>query len=79
MTCPKWHLVKSTSVTFGSFFTNFPNKKNMICSSVYTLQKYYSMHKMSNLNKFKDSYQVWKKSKILSHEKKKVQALINNV
>jgi hypothetical protein len=29
------------------------------------------MHQMSNLNKFKDSYQVLEKNPILSHEKKK--------
>ncbi len=31
-------------------------------SYIDTLQKYYSMHRMSNLNKFKDSYQVFEKT-----------------
>jgi hypothetical protein len=35
-----------------------------------TSQKYYSTHKMSNLNKFKDSYKVFEKNSILCFMKK---------
>ncbi len=32
------------------------------CWNLMTIQRYYSMHRMSNLNKFKDSYQVLEKN-----------------
>ncbi len=39
----------------------------------------YSMHRMSNLNKFKDSYQVLEKNPRLCFMRKKVQGLIRDV
>jgi hypothetical protein len=40
----------------------------------------YSMHRMSNLNKFKDSYQVLEKNlELCFMRNKKVQGLIKNV
>jgi hypothetical protein len=62
-----------TYTIFDTFwFINIDEDQNLA-------QKYYSMHRMSNLNKFKDSYHVFENNPRLCLMKKKSRTHLRNV